>query len=141
MNDNEIIKALKMCGNIVVSSCKECSFHISCNANCVRNLMRNVLDLINRKNADLKQKDTEIDILIRKKETLKDEVAELRAEVERLQREQEIFGDIGKLYSEVKAEAYKELANLIERRLNSNTPRGAYLINIVDEVLTELTEQ
>ena len=162
MNDNEIIKALEMCGNIVVSSCKECSFHISYNANCVKQVMRNALDLITRQKAELKQKDTEIDILIRKKETLKDEVSELqhknseleielkamrgaansyKAEVKRLQREQEIFGDIGKLYSEVKADAYKELANLIERGLNSNTPRGAYLINIVDEVLTELTER
>lgn len=162
MNDNEIIKALEMCGNIVVSSRKERSFHISCNANCVKQVMCNALALINRQKVDLKQKDTEIDILIRKKETLKDEVSELqhknseleielkamrgaansyKAEIERLQREQEIFGDIGKLYSEVKADAYKEVANLIERRLNSNTPRGAYLINIVDEVLTELTER
>ena len=78
MNDNEVIKALEMCGNIVVSSCKECSFHISCNANCVKQVMCNALDLINRQKADLKQKDTEIDILIRKNETLKDEVSELQ---------------------------------------------------------------
>lgn len=145
MNDNDVIKALEMCGNIVVSSCKECSFHISCNANCVKQVMCNALDLINRQKADLKQKDTEIDILIRKREALKDEVAELRAEVERLKNECFCLSNERDAYKDVLdtavSEARKELANLIERRLNSNTPRGAYLINIVDEVLTELTEQ
>ena len=36
---------------------------------------------LNRQKADLKQKDTEIDILIRKKETLKDEIENLKEEL------------------------------------------------------------
>ena len=40
---------------------------------------------INCQKAEIKQKDTEIDIPIRKKETLKDEITEKQAEIERLQ--------------------------------------------------------
>ena len=52
-----------------------------------RVLIKNTLDLINRQKAEVEKKDIEIDILIRKKETLKDEISELMAEIERLQNE------------------------------------------------------
>lgn len=163
MNDNEIIKALEMCGNIVVSSCKECSFHISCNANCVKQVMCNALDLINRQKADLKQKDTEIDILIRKREALKDEVAELRAEVERLRgfRKEGFFNLLGNclVYSKnlkdyndmrkgLKSEARKEFAERLEEKSiyippSSNGKFGVDVVFVEDvyNLLTELTEQ
>lgn len=38
------------------------------------------------------------------------------------------------------AEGITALANLIRRRLNCNTPRGAYLIGIVDTTVKELME-
>lgn len=41
--------------------------------------------------------DIEIEILIRKNEALKDEVCELRTEIERLQKENDHFADIGKI--------------------------------------------
>ena len=84
MTDEKIINALKICGNLVDSRCKECVFHNTYNASCVVKLMENAYDLINRKNAEIEQKDIEIDILIKKKEAAYEEVAELRAENERL---------------------------------------------------------
>jgi chromosome segregation ATPase len=39
-----------------------------------------------------------------------------------------------------KAEAIKEFEKLVTRRLNWNTPRGAYLLNIMNEVKKEMTE-
>lgn len=53
MTDNEIIKALKCCGNIVDSTCKECVYHETYNASCVVRLMRDALDLINRQKAEI----------------------------------------------------------------------------------------
>lgn len=52
LTDEQIIKALERCGNIVVSSCKECAFHKTYNASCVVKLMKNTLDLINRQKAE-----------------------------------------------------------------------------------------
>ena len=152
MNETEIIKALEMCGNIVVSSCKECSFHISCNANCVKQVMRNALALINRQKADLKQKDTEIDILFRKNETLKDEVAELRAEVERLKNECFCLSNERDAYKDVLdtavSEARKEFAERLEEKSiyvspSSNGKFGVDVVFVEDvyNLLTELTER
>ena len=65
MNDNEIIKALECCGNIVDSTCKGCVYHETYNASCVVRLMRDALDLINRQKAEierLKHRKTELQI-------------------------------------------------------------------------------
>lgn len=65
MTDNEIIKALECCGNIVDSTCKECAYHETYNASCVVRLMRNALDLINRQKEEiesLKHRKTELQI-------------------------------------------------------------------------------
>ena len=65
MKENEIIKALGYC-SIRSPNCKECPYYLE--KDCVE---KDALDLIKRKN-------TEIDILIRKNETLKDEVERLK---------------------------------------------------------------
>lgn len=73
MTDNEIIKALGCCKS---GGCEDgCPFYAD-REKCVK-LDDIVLDLINRQK-------TEIDILIRKKESLRDEIAEKDAEIERL---------------------------------------------------------
>ena len=82
-------------------------------------------DFINRQQAELEKKDVEIDILIRKKETLKDEVSELRAEVERLQKANESFSCLGMLYSEIKAEARKEFAERVTDRISDKLDRSS----------------
>lgn len=74
--DNEIIKAVERCMSIS-EGCDGCPF--SNDSDCDKRLREKFLDLVYRK-------DTEIDILIRKKETLKDEISELRAEIERYEK-------------------------------------------------------
>lgn len=75
MTDNEIIKALECCPDGCGLTCGFCP--LSGVPGCSEQLYTEALDLINRQK-------TEIDILISKKETLKDEVATLRAENEKL---------------------------------------------------------
>ena len=65
ITEKEIIKALECCGNVITSSCKECSYHSTYNANCVRELMRNALDLINRQQAEIERLQTENNIFQR----------------------------------------------------------------------------
>jgi hypothetical protein len=51
-NDNEIIKALEQCKNVVMHDCKNCFYHKEYNAKCVVMLARDALDLINRQKAE-----------------------------------------------------------------------------------------
>ena len=81
LTDNEIIKALKICTSEDLG-CQDGCPYIS--GGCVSEIKKHVLDLINRQKAEIEIKNTEIDILIRKKESLRDEIAELQAEIERL---------------------------------------------------------
>lgn len=56
------------------------------------------------------------------------EIKRLKAEVERLEKENHIFADIGKMYSEVKAEAVKEFAHKIESYKTGIFIKGEELI-------------
>lgn len=55
MTDKEIIKALECCGNVVTSTCKGCPYYITHNANCVKALMHDALDLNNRQQAEIER--------------------------------------------------------------------------------------
>lgn len=85
MTDNDIIKALECCG-FDEDMCLDCPIQCDCekDTEAMIDRAKAILDLINRQKAEIAKKDTEIDILIRKKETLNDEIAELKAEIERL---------------------------------------------------------
>ena len=61
MTDEQVIKALEQCGNIIVSSCKDCPLHEKYNANCVRELTKESLDLINRQQAEIDDLKAEIE--------------------------------------------------------------------------------
>lgn len=77
LTDEQVIKALECCSNTVSGGmCPICPIDDE-DKTCVTVLTENALDL-------LKRKDAEIDILMRKNNTLKDEISELMAEVERL---------------------------------------------------------
>lgn len=79
LTDNEIIKAIERCMiPIGRGGCQGCPMYNE--EKCLKKLFKMIVDLINR----------------------------LQAENERLEKEVETFSDIGKMYSEVKAEAYKE---------------------------------
>ena len=88
LTDNEIIKALECCTKCN-SDCEKCEIKDFCEEQ-NSEINKAILDLINR----------------------------LQAENEKLKKSNETFADIGKLYSEIKAEAYKEFWNSRPERLN-----------------------
>ena len=102
MTDNDIIKALECC-TTNGASCKDCPAFVKVDRSNCKKHFRGALDLITHQ----------------------------KAEIERLQEVNDSFTEIGKLYSEIKAEAIKEFAErLCEDRI-SNDP-------VVIAVKTEL---
>lgn len=97
MTDNEIIKALERCSQH--NECCYCNSLEECGSK--RVLTSSTLDLINRQKA-------EIDILIRKKDSLRDEIAEQQAEIESLR------------------EAMRELKREMSYMVNPNTIGDRY---------------
>ena len=81
INDNDIIKALECCihddDGTKERPCQDCPLLLD--DVCSNSLRKHSLDLINRQKAEIEKKDIEIDILIRKKEALRDEVERLKA--------------------------------------------------------------
>ena len=151
MNENEIITALRCCADRGCEFCTEQG-----KPYCRETVASLAWDLINRKDADLKQKHTEIDILIRKNARLKDEVSELRAEVERLKSPYEQQVEVSKkLEAEIASEARKEFAERLDDLLNNeggcDSEPGTWArgwddaitraIEISSTLLTELTER
>lgn len=104
MEDKDIIKALECCTKL--HNCRECVLWKMHCATCVETLLLTALDLINRQNA-------EIDILIRKKESLRDEIVEQQAEIERLKEEKD---NLIKAYKECMTEAINDFASRVEKR-------------------------
>lgn len=86
MTDEQIVKALELCFSEDFGKCEECPLKNQKDEvfTCIKSKQIFALDLINKQKAELKKKDIEIDILIRKKETAYDECEELKAEIERL---------------------------------------------------------
>ena len=88
MTDNEIVKALECCCKN--NNCDGCPLdYLTFSSQCASELAIKSLDIINRQ----------------------------KAEIERLNKEVETFADIGKMYSEIKAEAYREFAERSEKEL------------------------
>ena len=118
-----------------------------------------LLCIIESQKAEIKQKDTEIDILIRKKETLKDELAEKQAEIERLKPFEEKIAEYNssirvedmlvfassleewlEFCDDLKAEAYKEFAERLKNHFWSKADCDVLIRGVIDNLLTELTE-
>lgn len=116
MIDNEIINALRCCADMACRFCTEQG-----KPHCKETVASLAWDLIQRQKEDIKKKDTEIDILLRKNESLKDEVSALRSDVERLQKANESFSCLGMLYSEIKSEARKEVVERLKEKANKTT--------------------
>lgn len=149
MTDNEIIKALGICS----------SEHLGCEDGCPYvgvaclggdALLKDALALV-------KTKDTEIDILIRKNETLKDENFELRAEVERLKGHQKdgffnllgnclVFSKTLEEYNDMrkglKFEAIKQFAERLKKHsyFDRKDQRKVVAEIIIDHYVKEMTE-
>ena len=86
--DDEVIKTLECCKNADCLNCPRWSEEWT--SGMCNDFLQSVLDLINRQKA---------------------EIVRLEEEKEQLKADFEMFTDIGKMYSEVKADAIKEFAN------------------------------
>lgn len=98
MTDAEIIKSLEVCGG--EDSCRDCTYHNK--IDCVKKLKNDALDLINRQQA---------------------KIEELEAkhwgecmQIAHYDNESKQFADIGKMYSEIRAEAVKEFADVLKSK-------------------------
>lgn len=119
MTDVEIVKALEHCVN-EDADCKDCHSKQCCDGDTF-GMIQAVLDLINRQKA-------EIDILIRKKETLQDEIAEQQAEIERLKRQE---NTVAKLYY---LKGVRDLAKRVREDFYLTVPAE----DIVNKILKDL---
>ena len=114
LTDSEIVKVLECC--VTYEFCTVCPLVDNCPSSC--SLLKSTLDLINRQKAEI--------------ERLEQEKGQFEADVE-------MFTDIGKMYSELKAEAIKEVfeklrAEYTERFLVS----GDTVIEILNEAEKEM---
>ena len=67
------------------------------------------------------------------------EIKRLKAEVEQLQKENHLFADIGKMYSEVKAEAVKEFAERLKEKAMQKFDWNEYVeVEEIDNLLKEM---
>ena len=131
MTDNEIIKALECC--YTYFDCDGCPFEEPCSG--LNVLTENTLDLINRQKA-------EIERLQKSNEEMFCTISKQDAEITQLQKRIVFWReDMNYQPEKERAEAIKEFEKLVTRRLNCNTSRGAYLLNIMNEVKKEMTEQ
>lgn len=112
LTDAEIVKALECCIDVNGANCHECPYDECCSYP-KSTMLEDALDLFNRLQAENEVLKARIGVY----ETCnarKDEAnRHLEAENERLKATVDSFTDIGKLYSEIKAEAYKEFAELL----------------------------
>jgi SMC interacting uncharacterized protein involved in chromosome segregation len=94
MTDNEIVKALECCLQ-EYGNCDDCPYkEYQCVSEKDGNVFyKDILDLINRQKAEIEEKDIEIDILIKKKEALRDEIDKQDVEIMRLKHEVERLQD------------------------------------------------
>lgn len=109
MTEKDIIKALECIASKENVLCKNCPYNKYHLMECHRTASKDALDLINRQ----------------------------QAEIERLQNENNQFADIGKLYSEIKAEAIKEFAELIK----ANKHKLFFSVKGFDEQIDNLKKE
>lgn len=97
-------------------------------------------EFINRQKAEIKQKDTEIDILIRKKETLKDELAEKQAEIEELKKYKHDYYVLQSITRKEFAERLKEKSHISLNENWKGSPKLVVTTEDIDHLVKEMTE-
>ena len=129
MTDNEIIKALDICGHL--ESCADCPLgDLSGIDKCMHTLLLNALDLINRQKAEI--------------ERLKDEVKE-KTETITFLKDQSIgwsidFCNLKAKLNTAKTEAIKEFAERLKEDLKNSTLWGLVSFDRIDKLVKEMTE-
>lgn len=134
MTDKEIKDAFEHC--VSERPCVECVFKLKC-LNQER-LGEYALDLINRQ--QVKNKELDEKLIIQK-----GLIDTQQAEIKRLKKEQHQFADIGKMYSEVRAEAVKEFAERLKDKVyycekRDNTDNFVIDEMDIDNLVKEMTE-
>lgn len=149
MNEHKIYMAMTICNSTERGKCKLCPYHTL--PRCTERMLRDARVIIVRK-------DEKVDELQRKNSELEIELTAMRgaansykAEVERLEKENESFSCLGKMYSEIKAEAYKEFAERFKAKAEAFTvatppdfeAKTIYKITErkLDHILLKLTEK
>jgi predicted RNase H-like nuclease (RuvC/YqgF family) len=152
MKDNEIIKAWE---KILNNSDEPIGEHWMVFV--TTQLAKDTFDILTLQRAELENKNVEIDILIRKKETLRDEISALSAEVEELQTKNKKYKaileeinneinplpfetDFDKAINKAKSEAIKEYDKRLWTDCNKimNTFTLCWLKGIREQVLKEM---
>lgn len=115
--DEEVIKALECCiKSDSVSACMSgCPLYEANYCPCIDDanaLTTYALDLINRQKAEIAALTSAVDNSTKEFLKLHDTYQDQKAEIER-------FADIGKMYSEIKAEAIKEFAERLKSELEA----------------------
>lgn len=153
--DEEIMKALECCQSHTITDCRDCPNRAS-GDNCVNELMRNALDLINRQKAEIAVLTTAVDNSTKEFLKLHDEYQDQKKEIERLK------ADVRICESEIrcerihrgmaKAEAIKEFAERLHKGIDDFRDKremvmlpyteSALLIieRKIDNLVAELTE-
>lgn len=159
MAESEIIKALECCCSQGEIRCGECPYDMSATNGkwCDTALLEDTLDLISRQKAEIetmknyeelykelmisycKLTDRLLERLNETREKNKHLTALVEAAEEYLQ-PLPFKNAFDEEIEKTKIEAIKEFKKLVSRRLNCNTPRGAYLLNIMNEVKKEMIE-
>ena len=123
MTDKEIIKALECCADIYY--CTDCPCKEFCND--LGKLQKNALNLINRQQAEIERLTTLSELgKMRANDyrVMRDRALKAEAEIERLQirlrKVRNQFTDLGKMYSEIRAEAIKEFAERLKEKIELN---------------------
>lgn len=147
LTDNEIIKALECCGNIVDSTCKGCVYHETYNASCVVRLMRDALDLINRQKAENEKNENIIRIADKTIETQQTEIERL---TNKLEQQEEMMANLGVELTTMRSAAnsyklhYKEAQAEIESLKHRKTElqiRNQELQHEKSEAIKEFAER
>ena len=142
MNDNEIIKALECCSDEMgcTKGCPCLDEKKGCKIS-NEGLSKFALDLINRQKeeiSELHHRNSELEIELK---AMRGAANSCKAEIERLNKENEHFADIGKMYSEIKAEAIKEFAERLKKQIHIKEIRDVYgkkIDNLVKEMVGDV---
>lgn len=143
MSDEDIVRALECCLLTYGKKCEECPYekhkpYAISTKTCSDKMRKDLLSLVNRQKV-------EIGILIRKHDTLRDEIAEKDMEIEELENYNKslikatthIFNNLLDEIDKAKVEAIKEFAERLCEERVSNDP----VVIAVKVELNELTER
>lgn len=132
MKDNEIIKALECCCTLNGVGCRNCPQYDIHSAMCVKNLIRNALDLINRQKSEIERLQKENEILSKNADT---------AFQDGLNEAQDLYAL--QIKNEIKSEAVKEFAEMYKTEVTKRYEDIAYqdlFFGVVDNLVKEMTE-